>query len=815
MSEKTTVATLGAVEFDPFAGPAILTTAPSTEPQREIWTAVRMGDEASLAFNESVSVVLQGAFDLAAARASLADLVARHESLRSTFTADGLTLCVSADAPPDVPLVDLSRATAAERDAERARVLVAAVTTPFDLERGPLFRAVVLRLSPEEHQVVLTGHHIVVDGWSWAVLIADWAKLYAARRDGQPAALPPAERFSEHAREEAVRQRGPELLADENYWLKQFAGEIPVLDLPPDRARPNLKTFASRREDIRLGAELVQQLKRTGAKEGSSFFTILLAGFKVLVHRLTGQEDVVVGMPAAGQAAVGKNGLVGHCVNNLPLRSRVLPGTPFRDLLKSVRGTVLDAYEHQAHTFGSLLRKLPLPRDPSRQPLAPVAFNLDQTLPPEALRPFGAGARFSSNPRHYEMFDLFVNAVEDDGGVVLECQYNTDLYDGASVRRWMKSYEVLLAAVAQDAGRAIGDLPVLDEAERQVILFDWNRTKPSPRPEATLHQVFAEQARQRSEAVAVIHGDTALSYGELDRRSSQLAHALRRLGVSPGVLVGVCLERSLDTVVTLLGILKAGGGYLPLEHSYPKERLSFMLEDAGVGLVVTQSSLESILPAFAGRTFCLDRERDALAAENGANAPDSGATAESLCYVIYTSGSTGKPKGVLVPHRGPIRLLCGVEYLDLNADTVLLHSGNLAFDVSTAEIWGGLVNGGRCVLHTENVLTGGGLAEAIARHGVNTWITTTAIFNSIVDEDPALFRGLRQIVVGGEAMSVAHARRFQEAQPQIELINAYGPTEATVISTTCSVPVPLPREARSVPIGRPIADTTHYVLDER
>lgn len=814
MAEDETLTQPKAVEFDPFAGPQIQTTVPSTEPQREIWTAARLGPEASLAFNESVSLEMRGRLDPGALRASLGDLVRRHESLRCTFTPDGLTLCVLDDATVPFEILDLSSQDNEDRAAARAEVLAREVETPFDLEKGPLARVVVLRMAPEDHVVVFTGHHIVVDGWSWAVLIEDWAALYTARSRGVAANLPPADRFSEYAKEQAAREGGEELRGDEEYWLKEFGGELPLLDLPSDRPRPTLKTFASRREDLRLDPSLTRAVKQAGAREGASFFTTLLASFKALVFRLTGQEDLVIGIPAAGQAVSGTKALVGHCVNTLPLRSRIQPEAPFRALLQEVRGTMLDGYEHQQHTFGSLLRKLPLPRDPSRQPLVSAVFNLDQTLSPEVLQFQGLEVRLRSNPRHFETFDLFINAVEGPDGLVLECQYNTDLFDRDTVRRWIESYEILLRAVAENPGEAIAALPILGPAQRERMLVEWNRTAVDYRAEATIHELFREQVAQRPEATALLLGESRLSYAELERRSNQLAHRLIGLGVGPDILVGLCLERSFDVVAALLGILKAGGAYLPLEHNYPTERLAFMLADARARVIVTQSSLVGVLPDWEGRLLLVDRERETLARESQ-DAPPSMARAGNLAYVTYTSGSTGRPKGVEIPHRAVTGLVCGVDYVRLGPESTLAHCANVAFDASTFEIWGALLTGGRCALHPEAVPTGVGLSATIRGNGVTTMFLTTALFNSVVDEDPDILKGLRQLYVGGEALSVPHVRRFLEARPDTELFNVYGPTESTTFATAWRLHGPLGPEVRSLPIGRPIRDTRLYVLDPR
>jgi amino acid adenylation domain-containing protein len=358
----------------------------------------------------------------------------------------------------------------------------------------------------------------------------------------------------------------------------------------------------------------------------------------------------------------------------------------------------------------------------------------------------------------------------------------------------------------------VGQLGLLTANEERKLLVEWNQTGFVDRPEACIHDLFSEQAAVRPEAVAAVHGDASMTYGELERRSNQLANHLRRAGVGPDVPVGLCVSRSLDTLVALLGILKAGGAYLSLEPTYPQRRLVFMLEDAKVPVIVTTGELAATFPGFRGRLVLLDRDAGTISGETTA-APISGVTASHLAYITYTSGSTGTPKGVEIPHRAVNRLVRRVDYVKLAPDATVLHAATLAFDASTFEIWGPILNGGRCVLHSESIPTPRGLAETIRGHGVTTAFLTTALFNAIVNEDPAHLRGLRQLLVGGEALSVAHVCRAQEALPETEILDVYGPTECTTFTTTYSIPRPFDPSSRSVPIGRPILDTRVYVLD--
>jgi amino acid adenylation domain-containing protein len=797
-------------EFDPFAGPALLATVPSTEPQREIWTATHIGDDASLAFNESFSLFFAGPLALPELIAATGDLLARHEALRSTFSADGLTLCISEPYTPEAPLEDWLAHSPAEREERWQRLLALAVETPFDLTRGPLFRATFVRFAPDEHRVLFCAHHIVCDGWSTAVMCRDLAALYNARRRGTQD-LPRPDSFAAYARAEAA----PDPVATrahEAFWLSRFKGEIPVLDLPCDRQRPALKTYPARREDVTLDRELVSEVRRAGAKAKASLFATLLGGFVALLHRLTGLEDIVVGIPAAGQSIGGHDQLVGHCVNTLPLRSSVHLTQPFTELLAQVRSAMLDAYEHQEYTFGTLLKKLPLQRDPSRPPLVAVAFNVERGMTNESMGFEGVTARCLVNPRHYENFEIFINAVELDGEVQLQCQYNTDLFDRATIQRWLAAYRVMLANFVAEPACEVGRLRVMDDAELRRIVFDWNAAADEASVSECTHRLFREQVRLTPDASALLFEGGRLSYSELEARSNQAARRLLDLGVTPNDRVGLCLERTPELIISLLGILKAGGAYLPIEPNYPSARMEFMLEDAAPKAIITQSALKPKLPAYSGPFIVVDDEKDLLAALSP-EPVDSGVTPEDMAYVLYTSGSTGKPKGVEVPHRAIDRLVKNAPFAHLGRDTVMLQAAPVAFDASTFEIWGALLNGGSLVLHAEQVPSARGLGRAIEQFGVTTMWLTAALFNAVVDEDAKQLAGLKEILSGGEALSVPHVRRALEAMPNTQVINGYGPTETTTFATCYRIPRPLASEVQAIPIGRPIRQTRLYVLD--
>jgi amino acid adenylation domain-containing protein len=797
-------------DFDPFAGPAIVATAPSTEPQRELWTACQLGDEASLAFNESVSLWLRGRLDEGALRAALDDLASRHEALNIAFSADGTRFEVRAPSPVDLVRHDWSALDPADADGRLQALRDRVVAEPFDLTSGRLFRAELAVLSPSLSVLTLTAHHIVVDGWSIAVLVRDLAALYTGRTSGAVAALAPAERFSSYANEEAGKQRDGERAVHEAYWTQQFAGEVPVLELPSDRPRPPLKTYASAREDVTLDASLVVAIKKAGARQGASLFVTLLAAFEVLLHRTSSQDDVVVGIPAAGQSVGGRDSLVGHCVNMLPVRTQMHAGQKFTELLARLRGAVLDAYEHQEFTFGTLLRSLPITRDPSRLPLIQVTFNVDRGMSPETMPFHGLVAELRSNPRAYENFDLFLNAVEYEHGVVLECQYNTDLFDRRTIQRRLASLEQILRAVAVDPAQEIGALPIVSAEELEAIAR-WNETARQHPPGARVHDLIAAQVARTPDAVAVEVDGQELTYAELERRAWKVARRLRALGVKRGDYVGLCTERTFDMLVGLYGTLKSGAGYVPLDPGYPRERLEYMVSDARMSVVLTQARVQQELGLKAEHVVLLDADAG-LAAESDQPLEPSplDAQPEDPVYAIYTSGSTGRPKGVVLPHRALVNLLLSLKREPgMSASDVVLAVTTLSFDISKSEVILPLIAGARIVLASREVAADGVRLLALLRQCKATFIDATPVTYRLLmaagwDRSDGLLA-----ISAGEAMPTDLGHELLKRCR--EVWNAYGPTETCVWSTLWRVPTGFGR----VLIGHPMDNTFCYILDAR
>ncbi len=799
------------VPFNPFAGPAIDRSAASTDGQREIWTAVQMGSDASLAYNEAVALRLRGALDVAALQSAVGTLVARHDSLRATFSRDGLTMLVAEADAPVIARHDWSGESADERTVSQSALFSSLVSIPFDLASGPLVRFALVTVQPDEHLLCISAHHIICDGWSFGVIAADIGALYEAAVASRAAMLPAPERYTDYAAALISGDAATARSDDEAYWVQRFARVPEPLELPGDRQRPVLKSYPSAREDVHLPAALVRELKALGAKTGSSLFATLLAGFASLLYRLTSQDDLVVGIASAGQSASQRPQLVGHCVNTLPIRLQPTAELPFDEFVPAVRSASFDAFDHQSVGFGRVVERLAIPRDPSRVPLVSVVFNLDRALTAEALAFGGLDVSLESVPRVAENFDLFVNAIEVADGMVLECQYNTDLYDGSTVRRWLGSFETLLRAAAETPSAAIGRLAIRT-AEDDATLARCNDTAlvvPSGR---LVHELVEIQAAATPARVAVEADDVTLTYADLDARANQLARALRAAGVGRGALVGLCVERTPAMLVALLGILKSGAGYVPLDPSYPADRLRHMTEDASLAALITEESVRRELALTAPVIVSLDGDVESLAAYPVTPLPRDVQTAmpDDPAYVIFTSGSTGRPKGVLVPHRSVVNLLMSVRTTPgMSSEDVVLAITTLSFDIAVSELLLPLTVGARIVLTTRDTASDGALLRAVIESRGITFIDATpATYRLLLAAGWSGSSRLR-LICTGEALP-------RELAPELlsrsrELWNGYGPTETTVWSTFARVEAPV----RRVLIGRPVANTQVAIRDRQ
>lgn len=778
---------------------------PVTEPQLEVWLSDQLSDEASCSYNESFSLYMKGSVNESALKEAIRALVNRHDALRATFVHEGQMEKFAPQLDLQIPTVDLTLLTAAERDGRVKQIIRDDAHTPFRLAEGPMIRAQLVKLAPDYSQLIFTAHHIVCDGWSTNVLLDELSKIYNALNGGTSWSLPAPMSFADYARSQREFLNGPEGARVEKFWLEQFQQPAPLLDLPTDHPRPAVKEFRGATYRTRIGADAYNAIKKLGARQKCTLFVTLLAGFEILLSRLSGQDDIVVGIPTAGQSLLEDATLVGHCVNFIPLRGKLTGNPTAAQFLANVKQTVLAGYEHQNYTYGRLVRKLQVPRDPSRLPLTEVQFNLERVG--DDMRFDGFEAEADPNPKSFVNFDIFLNVVESKDGLMLDCDYNTGLFDEATIARWLSHYETLLLGMVENSDRPVSRLPLLNAASRQQMVAEWNATAADFPRNLCVHQLFEAQAKKKPDAIAAVFESERLTYRELDRRSNQLANYLQTLGVKPGVMVGVFVERSLDMIVALLGVMKAGGAYVPMDPTYPAERISFVLADASVPVLLTQESLYRTVNIGGAHHVFLDTEWRTIA-QHGSDAPPVAVSSEDLAYVIYTSGSTGKPKGVEIPHRAVVNLLLSMSKKPgLTASDTLLAVTTLSFDIAGLELFLPLAMGAKLVIASREAAADGNLLLARLSSSGATVMQATPITWKLLLEAGWEGKPPLKVLCGGEAFPRDLANELVRRAQSVW--NMYGPTETTIWSSTLEVKA----GEGPVPIGPPIDNTQFYVLD--
>lgn len=777
-------------------------SAPTTEAQREIFHAVLMGDEANCSFNESNVIRLDGELDRAALKSALADLVTRHPALRSTFSEDGTTQFFHpSTSTVEVMEHDFSDITGSPSSHLPLSLIKKAESSiPFDLTNGPLLRIHLVKLGSNRHEVVFTAHHMICDGWSFGMILAELASAYNARKAGKLPRLAPAMSFAEYARREQANVNSPETTEAENYWISQFSEGSPVLDLPTDYPRPAMKTYAGAMESITLDASRYERLKKASPKLGGTLFATLLATFATLLHRLSGQEDVVIGVPAAGQTRIGRDELVGHCLNFLPLRLRPHAERSFNGFASEVKEQVLEAYDYQNYTFGSLLGKIKVERDSSRVPLVSVIFNIDKSGI-DQIHLDGLKMDYETNPKQFVNFDLFFNLVQTDSRLVVECEYNTGLHNKETIRTWLASFEQIIESVIQNESGSLQDLDILPSGDR-AILDQWNATSAATPSTPSIHRYFEEQVDRNPQGIALRAGERSFTYQELDRHANALAQTLIGNGVTRESLVAICAERRAETLVSILAVLKAGGAYVPIDPKYPRDRIAHILDDAKAGVLLTQRSLESTLPdSNACTKIYIDQ-----ALENSAERLAVTAQPSDLAYVIYTSGSTGLPKGVAIEHRNTIALIDWALGVFTPEDLAgVLFSTSICFDLSIFEMFVTLAAGGAVIL-AENALV---LGNHPHRDRITLVNTVPSAISEILDAE-ILPPNTRVINLAGELLTQQLVERIYQNHSAVKVFDLYGPSEDTTYSTFT-----LRKQGGQSSIGRPISNTRAYVVSSR
>lgn len=790
--------------------------------QQALWFLHQLLPEDN-SFNVAGAVRILGDLDVAALERALEQVAERHEALRSTFhVMNGEPVQrVHANASVKLQIVDASGIALEEL---RGR-LAAEAHRSFDLENEPALRVLLFETKEKSENILLLSmDHIITDFWSMTIFVRELLAVYEANKSGAPIELPKLKaRYSDYVRWQTAMLESPRGEKLWEYWQNKLSGELPALNLPTDRPRKAMQTYRGDSEHIIMDGDLYKGLKSLAQENGSTLFMTLLAAFQTLLHRYSNHEDFVVGSVTAGRSHSELTDLIGYFINPIALRADFSGKPTFQDVLQRVRQTTLGAFEHQDYPPALLSKRLGLQRDSSRPPLFETMFILQKAQEAEvhALSPFALGidgARMQMNDLVIEsialkgepaQFDMTLMMAETDDGLAAALQYNADLFDSSTIQRMLEHFHNLLRDIVSDPLKPISSYSLLSEMEREQILVQWNETQTDYPRELCIHDLFQEQVKRTPNAVAVQFEDQSLTYKELDKRADELSKILVSQGVKPGILVGIYVKRSLDMLVGLLGVLKAGGAYLPLDPSFPAERLAFMLADSEASFILTQTSLQETMPENKAQVICLD----SLGEVSSNKRKKKEAKPSDLAYVIYTSGSTGKPKGVQIHHQAVVNFLCSMrESLKINSEDALLAVTTLSFDIAVLELLLPLTVGARVVIAGSEIIADGTLlADALTQFNATVMQATPASWRSLLE---AGWKGKAdlKILCGGEALVSDLAEKLLERGA--EVWNLYGPTETTIWSTLYQVTKnEIHGVSNTVPVGRPIANTQIYILD--
>ena len=775
-------------------------------------------------YNASFSVRIYSLVDITIWQQVFQALRERHPLLRSTFPKLGQQPIQQLHQHQDLDFLQIDASSWSEEELNKK--VVAAHRYPFNLETEPVMRVRWFTCSEQDHIMLLTIHHIALDGWSCNLVAKELPQLYQAQLNGIEASLPPLQYsyqdYVSWQRELIEGEEGEQLW---NYWQQKLSRELPVLNLPTDRPRPPIQTDNGGSYPFKLSEKLTGQLKELAQTEGATLYMTLLAAFQVLLYRYTGQEDILVGSPMSGRSKVEFASIVGYFVDSVVMRADFSGNLSFRDFLSQVRQTVRGAIAHQDYPFALLVEKLQVESDSSRAPLFQAGFVLKK-FPESQDVPnwFFSSEKTLMNweglevepfvlEQYESQSDLFLEMFEEDSSLVGLLRYNADLFDEPTIARIADHFQNLLEGIVNDPQQRVTALPLMTEVEREQILVEWNNTKTDYPNDKCIHQLFEEQVEKNPNAIAVVFEEQKLTYSQLNSKANQLAHYLQKLGVVPETLVGICVERSVEMVVGILAILKAGGAYVPLDPNYPTSRLNYMVEDAQLSMILTQEKWQHHLSKTAAQVICLEPDIPKTASAENLTVSIS-ITSEHQAYMMYTSGSTGLPKGVKIRHQGVVRLVKNTNYTNLTEGDIFLQLAPISFDAATLEIWGSLLNGGILVVMPPHKPSLGEIGAAVRENQITTLWLSAGLFQLMIEEELENLKSLKQLLAGGDVLSVTHVQKVVEKLPGCKLINGYGPTENTTFTCCFAVKADSNLE-KSVPIGKPISNTQIYILDSQ
>jgi fengycin family lipopeptide synthetase C len=773
-------------------------TYPVSSAQKRIYVLQQLEDGGT-GYNMPAVLELEGKLNPERMDRAFKELIKRHESLRTSFEQD-------AGGDPvqrihdEVPFT-LQTTVLGERTEQEA---AAAFIKPFDLSQAPLFRAQIVKVSDERHLLLVDMHHIISDGVSVNILIREFSELYNNRK------LPALRiQYKDYAVWQEGFKTGDAYKTQEAYWLKQLEGELPVLDLPADHARPPVRSFAGDKVSFTLEPEVASGLHKLARENGSTLYMVLLAAYTAFLSRLSGQEDIIVGSPIAGRPHKDLEPILGMFVNTLALRTRPEGGKPFVQYLQEVRETALEAFEHQDYPFEELVDKLELTRDMSRNPLFDVMFVL-QNMDQESLELDELCLKPAANNGHQtSKFDLTLYAQEQPHGLLtFQMEFSTDLYKKKTIEKWLQYFINMLLSIIKDNKAALGTINILNEDETHYLIHELNRTKIDYPRNETISRLFEMQAEQTPNAVAIVSDTQVFTYEDLNSWANQIASVLQIKGVGPDSVVALLTGRTPELIAGMLGILKAGGAYLPIASDLPVERIAYMLSDSGAALLLQSEKTEKQLLDIECEQIIIEDIQKQGETKN----IDSSAGPHSLAYIIYTSGSTGKPKGVMIEQRSVIRLVKNSNYITFTPEDRLLMTSSIGFDVGSFEIFGPLLNGAALHLSDQQTfLDSHQLKRYIEHQGITTIWLTSSLFNHLTEQNEQTFSQLKHLIIGGEALSPSHVNRIRNVCPEVSIWNGYGPTENTTFSTCLHIQKTY---ELSIPIGRPVGNSTAYILNQ-
>lgn len=802
---------LVAVDFNPFEGNEIEKVVITNEPQREVWlSCVLGGDEASLAYNESVSLELNGNFDHLAFHKAIHSLVERHEGLRSVLSKNGEDLIIYKEIAYDVYTSDsLSDLSPETQEQALKNFIHEEMGKAFDLYDGPLFKFYVHKLSNTRHYFSLIIHHLIGDGWSLGIILEDLSLFYNAYLAGREPHLPKAAQISDYALQQTAFEQSEEHQLTNDFWLDQYKHIVPVLNLPLDYNRPAVRTYTGTRNDYTLDEQLLVQIKQLSAKTGSSLVVTLITVFEVLLYHRTGQTDLVIGLPAAGQLATENLNLVGHCVNLLPLLSKIDPDESFISYLIKRRSEIYDAYDHQRLTFSELIRKLNLKRDKALIPLVPVVFNVDMGMD-EKVSFDGLKHHLSSNPRVSQTFEISLNVNGSKNALTFEWAYNTQLFKSATIDGMMQEFEALLKKVTSVPDVAIRDAIVHESPfpETAVHYCDYPKDK-------TFLDIFSGQVTKGPDQIAVVFEGRKLTYLELETKANQLANYLLNKGVRSGTLVPICICPSLEMLVGILGILKTGAAYLPIDVEFPAKRISYMLNESKSDIIISDSETSKSFSKITEKEIiCLDNAAISIWKESGKR-PEVLILPDDLLYVIYTSGSTGNPKGVMIAHGALMDYLFGLKETVsvLNSCKQFALGSTIATDLGNTILYSALILGAELHIFSKNNFNDADYVhEYFERQNIDCLKIVPSHWKFLTKSNRSLFPS-KLLIFGGELLPGEFIREITESGTSCEVVNHYGPTETTIgkllhkVDKNLNYPV-------TAPIGKPFSNTTILVLNQ-